>query len=64
MPDYDKPQPSINASPEAITRAMFRAPRKAVDYREYRGKACGEAVEWPMVPFDDGHGELCVEGGG
>lgn len=54
MPDYDKLPPRIDASPEEIARAMFLAPRRPVEYREYRCKACGEAVEWPMVLGDDG----------
>ena len=59
MPDYDKLPPRIDASPEEIARAMFRAPLNPVEYREYRCKACGEVVEWPMVLFDDGRCELC-----
>lgn len=61
MPNYDKLPPRIDASPEELARAMFRAPRRPVEYKEYRCMACGEVVEWPMVLFDDGRCELCVE---
>ena len=46
--------PRIDATPEEIARAMFRAPRRPVEYREYKCRACGEIVEWPVVLGDDG----------
>lgn len=61
MPDYDKLPPRFDASPEEIARAMSRAPRRPVVYREYKCKACGEIVEWPMVLGDDERCELCAE---
>ena len=53
--------PRIDATPEEIARRVLTAPSRPVKYREYKCKACGEVVEWPMVLFDDGSCELCVE---
>ncbi len=52
--------PRIDATPEEIARRVLSAPRKPVEYQEYRCKGCDVAVKWPQTLYDNGRCEKCV----
>ena len=55
--------PKIDASPEEIAQAMFRAsPGMAIDVAKvYRCKGCAREVNYPEILYRDGRCEGCVE---
>ena len=52
--------PRIDATPEEVAQAIFRAPpNKAIEKREYRCLTCGRSVHYPDVLHRDNRCSEC-----
>ena len=52
--------PRIDASPEDIARAFFRAPVTTnTKPRKYYCNSCGSQITYPEILFDDGKCSVC-----
>ena len=61
-PVQRKYPPRIDASPEAIARAVLSAkPGPVTKAKVYRCEACNEAVYYPDTLYQDGRCEACHE---